>query len=45
MERGEYNRRQIWNRLGRYPREAMIRFKMSDKVESEIVKLEGDFSG
>ena len=37
---GKYNARTIWRRLGRFPREALIRFSMSDMVESEIIKVE-----
>jgi hypothetical protein len=37
---GKYNARTIWNRLGRFPREALIKFTMSDSVESEFIKLE-----
>ena len=42
---GKYNARTIWNRLGRFPREALIRFAMSDKVESEFIKLEARLKG
>lgn len=31
--------RTIWNRLGRFPRFALFKFTMSDKVESEFIKL------
>lgn len=37
---GEYQRRTIWTRQGRFPREALFRFTMTDKVESEFIKLE-----
>ena len=42
---GEFNRRTIWNRQGRFPREALIKFTMSDKVESEFIKLEARLKG
>ncbi len=42
---GEYSRRSIWYRLGRFPREAFIRFSMSDIVESEFIKLEARLKG
>ena len=42
---GKYNARTIWNRLGRFPREALIRFSMSDAVESEFIKLEARLKG
>jgi len=43
--RGEYQRRTIWTRLGRFPREALFRFTMTDKVESEFIKLEFKAAG
>lgn len=42
---GKYNARTVWNRLGRFPREALIRFTMSDGVESEFIKLEARVKG
>ena len=42
---GQFNRRTIWNRQGRFPREALIKFTMSDKVESEFIKLEARLKG
>ncbi len=42
---GKYNARTIWNRQGRFPREALIRFTMSDIVESEFIKLEARLKG
>jgi len=42
---GEYQRRTIWTRQGRFPREALFRFTMTDKVESEFIKLEFTASG
>ena len=32
--------RTIWTRLGRFPRFTLFKFTMSDKVESEFIKLE-----
>lgn len=37
---GEYQRRSIWYRQGRFSREALFKFTMTDKVESEFIKLE-----
>ena len=42
---GEFSHRTIWNRQGRFPREALIKFTMSDKVESEFIKLEARIKG
>ena len=42
---GKYNARTIWSRQGRFPREALIQFRMSDKVESEFIKLEARLKG
>ena len=42
---GNYSARTIWTRLGRFPREALIRFSMSDGVESEFIKLEARLKG
>ena len=42
---GDHSRRSIWYRLGRFPREAFIKFTMSDKVESEFIKLEARLRG
>ena len=42
---GKYNSRTVWSRLGRFPREALIRFAMSDGVESEFIKLEARVKG
>ena len=42
---GEYQRRTIWTRQGRFPREALFRFTMTDKVESEFIKLEYEATG
>ena len=37
---GEYSRRIIWTRLGRFPRFSVFRFKMSDPVKPVVIKLE-----
>ena len=37
---GEYQHRTIWYRQGRFARESLFRFTMTDKVESEFIKLE-----
>jgi len=42
---GQYSQRSIWTRQGRFPREALIQFKMSDMVESEFIKLEARLKG
>lgn len=42
---GQYSARTIWNRQGRFPREALIKFTMSDIVESEFIKLEARLKG
>lgn len=39
---GEFRKRLIWRRLGRYARFGVFRFSMSDKVKPVIIKLEGD---
>ena len=39
---GEYNQRQIWDRLGRVPRFAMFRFSVSAEVRPVIIKLIAD---
>ncbi len=39
---GEYNQRQIWDRLGRVPRFAMFRFSVSAEVRPVIIKLVAD---
>jgi hypothetical protein len=36
---GEYSRRAIWRRLGRFPRWAIFRFTMSDPVKPVIIQL------
>jgi len=42
---GERNTRTIWNRQGRFSRYALLKFTMSDKVESEFIKLEAKVKG
>lgn len=37
---GEFNKRQIWYRLGRFPRMAVFKFTMSDPVKPVFIKLE-----
>ena len=41
---GEYFRRVIWNRLGRFPRWAVIKIEMSEAVKPVIIKMEADIS-
>lgn len=36
---GEYFRRAIWRRLGRFPRYAVLKFEMSDNVKFAAIKL------
>jgi len=42
---GEYFRRTIWRRLGRITQTIVYRWTSTDKVVSNILKLEADFSG
>ena len=42
---GEYEKRTIWRRLGRFSRFVVFKFKMSDKVKPVIIKLEADMQG
>lgn len=37
---GEYNKRQIWYRLGRFPRMTVFKLTMSDPVKPVFIKLE-----
>ena len=37
---GEYTKRAIWRRQGRFPRFAVVRFKLSDPVKPVIIKCE-----
>lgn len=42
---GDRQARTIWTRQGRFPRFSLFKFIMSDKVESEFIKLEVRFKG
>ena len=42
---GEFNKRQIWYRLGRFPRMATFKFIMSDPVKPVFIKLEAKVRG
>ncbi|MBL4622908.1 MAG: hypothetical protein JKY89_10960 [Immundisolibacteraceae bacterium] len=42
---GEYNRRAIWYRLGRFSRFVVFRFTMSDPVKPAMIKLELNMRG
>lgn len=37
---GEYDRRAIWHKNGRFPRFVILRFKMSDPVKPVMIKAE-----
>lgn len=39
---GEYYKRSIWSKLGRFPRYAVFKFVMSDKVKPVFIKLEAN---
>jgi hypothetical protein len=39
---GEYYKRAIWNKLGRFPRFAVVKFVMSDPVKADFIKLEAN---
>jgi len=39
---GEYNRRCIWRRLGRFPRYRVLKWVMSDPVKAVLIKAEAD---
>lgn len=39
---GEYNKRAIWRRNGRFPRFCVMQFTMSDQVKPVIIKLEAN---
>ena len=39
---GEFNKRQIWYRLGRFPRMSIFKFTMSDPVKPVFIKLEAN---
>jgi hypothetical protein len=36
---GEYNKRAIWRKNGRFPRFRILRFKLSDPVKPSVIKL------
>lgn len=40
--RGEFYKRCIWRKLGRFPRWAIFKFSMSDKVKPVVIKLEAN---
>lgn len=42
---GEYYRRAIWYRLGRFPRWALFKFEFSEKVKPTFIKLEASIKG
>jgi hypothetical protein len=42
---GQYDHRSIWYKQGRFPRSVFLKFTMSDKVQSEFVKLEAIIQG
>ncbi len=42
---GEFFRRAIWRRLGRFSRYAVFKFEMSDPVKPVIIKLEANIKG
>ena len=42
---GEYFKRAIWYKLGRFPRFAVFKFVMSDKVKPVFIKLEANVRG
>jgi len=41
-KKGEYQRRAIWRRNGRFARDAVLRFTLSDAVKPVIIGLTGD---
>ena len=42
---GQYTRRAIWRRLGRFSRLAVFKFVMSDPVKPVFIKLEANIRG
>ena len=42
---GEFERRAIWYKLGRFPRMAVVKFVMSDPVKPVFIKLEANMRG
>jgi hypothetical protein len=43
-KRGEFNRRAIWRRNGRYPRFAVLRWTLTDAVKPNIISLVADIA-
>lgn len=41
---GRYGQRTIWRKLGRYPRFALFKFRISDPIRPIVVKLEMDIT-
>lgn len=39
---GERNKRQIWRKNGRFPRQAVMKFSQSDKAKFRIIEVEAD---
>lgn len=39
---GEYRRKQIWRRMGRFPRSRVLRLEIAAPVKSTIIKVEAD---
>lgn len=39
---GEYNKRAVWTKLGKFPRFAVFKFTMSDPVKPVFIKLEAN---
>lgn len=42
---GEYKKRQIWRRLGRFPRSRVLKLEITSPTKSTIIKLEADIRG
>ena len=41
---GEYKRRQIWRRMGRFPRSRVLRLEISAPNKATIIKVEADIA-
>jgi hypothetical protein len=41
---GEYQRRPIWNRMGRFARSRVLRFELSSPTKATIIKIEADIA-
>jgi hypothetical protein len=39
---GEYMQRPTWNRLGRFPRQRVLRFEVSSPTKATLIKVEAD---